>query len=77
MNDFKKVIAALIFWTFLIFVMGLYLGSKSTDRSAEREIIELSIELKKLEIKKHKAAVKPATKDGCTENDIYKFCSGK
>ena len=44
--------AALILWTSLILLIGFAIGDKSANQSAEKEIIELSIELTKLEIKK-------------------------
>lgn len=54
MTDMNKAWLALIFWTILIFVIGFAIGDKTHERSLQKEITLLSIELTKLEIKKLK-----------------------
>ena len=54
MSDMNKAWLALIFWTILIFVIGVAIGDKSHEASLQEEITLLSIELTKLEIKKLK-----------------------
>lgn len=49
-----KIWLALTAWSVLIFVIGFAIGDKSANQSAKKEIIELNIELTKLEIKKLK-----------------------
>jgi len=54
MKDLTKVWLALTAWSVLIFVIGFAIGDKQANQSLEKEIVELSIELTKLEIKKLK-----------------------
>ena len=54
MDDLKKVWLVLFGWSFLVFLIGLAIGDETANRSLEKEIIELSIELTKLEIQKLK-----------------------
>ena len=58
MDDTKKVWLALFAWTFLVLFIGLAIGEKTVNASREKEIIELSIELTKLEIQKLKGVSK-------------------
>lgn len=54
MNELKKIWLALAAWTGLIFMIGLAVGDGMAYHSADKEIIELDIELTKLNIKKLK-----------------------
>jgi len=52
MDDQSKSILVLIIACVLFFIFGFYVGIFANSKIEQKEIIELSIELKKLEIKK-------------------------
>lgn len=54
MSKANKVWGVLILWSVIIFVIGFAIGDKSANQSIKKEMLELSIELTNLEIKKLK-----------------------
>ena len=54
MNNLKKMWLALVAWTALSFMVGLAVGDGMAFHSADKEILELNIELTKLRIKELK-----------------------
>ena len=52
MQELSKVCLALTAWTLLFFFIGLAIGEKLALESNKKVILELSIELTKLKIKK-------------------------
>ena len=51
MSDNMKAILGVTCWSLLILIIGMTLGQKSTTRSSEQELINLSIKKTKLSIK--------------------------
>ena len=51
MSENIKAILGVTCWSLLILIIGMTLGQKSTTRSSEQELINLSIKKTKLSIK--------------------------